>query len=93
MKVKKFKANVLKKSIRLSWKKNKNASGYQIKYWQKKKYKKAKIVFIKKNNKTKIKLKGFRKGRKYVLKMRTYKIVHGKKIYGKWTKKIKKVIK
>lgn len=93
MKVKKFKAKVLKKSIRLSWKKNKNASGYQIKYWQKKKYKKAKIVFIKKNNKTKIKLKGFRKGRKYVLKMRTYKIVHGKKIYGKWTKKIKKVIK
>lgn len=93
LKVKKFKAKVLKKSIKLSWKKNKKASGYQIKYWQKKKFKKAKIIFCKKNNKTKIKLKGLRKGRKYIFKIRAYKVAHGKKIYGKWTKKIKKNMK
>lgn len=92
LKVTRFRAKVVKKSIKLTWKKNKKASGYQIKYWQSKKAKKAKKVLVKKSKKM-VKIKGLKKGKKYIFIMRTYKIVNGKKIYGKWTKKRKKIMK
>ena len=73
-----------KKKIKLVWKKIKNVSGYQIKYSTQKSLKKgAKIKNIKKNKKTVTIQKLNRK--RYYFKIRAYKKVNGKIIYGKWS--------
>lgn len=89
--VKKFKAKKAKKSIKLSWQKNKKATGYQIKYWTSKNSKHAKVKLLKKNTIVKSTIKGVNKGKKYIIIIRTYNVVNGKKIYGKWSKKTLKI--
>lgn len=82
--VKKVKKLGLKKA-KVSWKKIKGAKGYQIRYSTSKKMKKVKKKFVKKNKKSYI-IKKLKK-KKYYIQVRAYKVVNGKKRYGKWSKK------
>ncbi len=68
----------------LTWKKPKGASGYQIQYRKKgaKKFTNLKKAVVK----AKVKSKKLKKGKKYQFRVRTYTIVDGSKVYGKWTK-------
>lgn len=76
-----------KHAIKLSWKAKGAPDGYSVVYKKDKakKYSKAKIV-----KKPKYMSKKLKKGAKYVFKIRAYKNIDGKKIYGKWykTKKV-----
>ena len=86
-KVSKVKVSVKKKKTTVSWKKVKGAKGYQVQYALNKKFtKKKKIKLVKKN---KITIKGLKK-KVYYIRVRAYKKVNGKKVYGKWSK-VKKV--
>lgn len=70
------------------WKRAKRASGYQIKYSIKRSMKnaKSKRVLGKSKRKTSLRTKA---GKTYWAKIRAYKKVHGKRIYSKWSKRIK----
>ena len=75
------------KQFTLKWKKDKTVSGYQIQYSTSKKFYKSKtktVTFSKKTlSKTVSKLKS---KKKYYVRVRAYKTVDGKKIYGSWSK-------
>lgn len=64
-------------------------NGYQIKVSLNKKFKKKTTVTIN-TKKAKAVVKKLKAGKKYFVKARTYVIVDGKKVYGKWSK-VKKV--
>ena len=70
-------------AIIAKWKKVEGADGYQIKYSlkAKKKYKNAGTV-----TKLNKKIRGLKKGKKYYVKVRAYKIIDGKKVYGEYSK-------
>ena len=76
-----------KRKIKVSWKKKNGASGYQI-YWSRyKNFKKiAAKTTVKGGKTTSYTGKNFTKGKKYYVKVRAYKTVNGKKVYGKWSK-------
>lgn len=76
-----------KQTAKVAWKKVKGAKGYQVKWATNKKFKKAKKKLTKKK---KITLKNLKKN-KYFVKVRAYKVVKGKKVYGKFSKPIKLV--
>ncbi|MCR5337808.1 MAG: fibronectin type III domain-containing protein [Lachnospiraceae bacterium] len=84
--------NKKKKTLLVKWKKVENATGYQVQYSLKKKFKgkKAKTK-TKETSKLKLKLKKLKKGKKYYVRVRAYTIVDGQKVYGDWStvKKIK----
>lgn len=80
-------------SIKISWKRDKKATGYQVMMKTGKKGNYKLIKTIKKNKivtYTKNKLK---KGKTYYLKVRAYKVIDGKKVYGDYSKVKKIVIK
>lgn len=70
-----------KATAKVTWKKVKGAKGYQVKYSTSKKFKKSKTK-TKTVKKNKITLKKLTKN-KYYVKVRAYKKVKGKKVYGK----------
>ncbi len=77
-----------KKSFKITWKKVSSVSGYQVQYstsskFTKKTSKKVTYNGNKKFTKTVSKLKG---GKKYYVRVRTYKTVNGKKVYSGWSK-------
>lgn len=80
-----------KKQATVKWTKNTKFDGYQISY--KKAGASAKTVKVTKNTTTKKVIKKLAKGKKYTFKVRGFKKIDGKVIYGKWsaakTKKIK----
>lgn len=75
-----------KHTIKASWNKKSGANGYQIYYSRNKNFKKlsAKKI-VKGGKKTSYVGKNFTKGRKYYVKVRAYKNVNGRKVYGKWS--------
>lgn len=76
-----------KNSITVKWKKQTSQTdGYQIKY-KSRKMKKYKVITIKGNKKTSVKLKKLKRKTQYEVTLRTYKTVKGKKI-GKWSSKL-----
>ena len=77
-----------KKTLKASWKKLTNVSGYQIQYAPNKKLKKAKRKTVKS---TSVTIKKLKKKKTYFVRVRAYKLVDGKKVYGKWSavKKVK----
>lgn len=83
--------NVKTKKIKLTWKKLKGVKGYQVRYSTNKKFKKAKIKIVK-TNKTKLTIKKLQK-KKYYVQVRAYKVVNGKKQYGKWSKRKAVIVK
>lgn len=80
--------NQKKLKLKVTWKKLTNISGYQIQYATNKKFKKAKSKTIKS---TSVILKKLKKKKTYFVRVRAYKVVGGKKVYGKWSagKKVK----
>ena len=64
-------------------------NGYQVKVSVNKKFKKKTTVTVA-SNKARIVVKKLKAGKKYFVKARTYTIVNGKKVYGKWSK-VKKI--
>ena len=87
----KLKLKRSKKSVVLSWKKQKNATGYEIYRSTKKKGKYKKIATIKKVSKASYTNKKLKKGKTYYYKVRAYKTQSGKKVYGTFSviKKVK----
>ena len=81
------KVKAKKKKMTVKWKKQtKLTKGYQIQYSTSKKFKGAKSVLVTKNKKTSITIKNLKSKKKYFVRIRTYKIVKGKKYYSKWSK-------
>ncbi len=81
------------KKLKVSWKKDTRATGYQICYSTDKKFKNAKTtknVTVKNNKTTTAVLKNLTKGKKYYVKIRAYKTANinkkTQKIYGAWSK-------
>lgn len=77
-----------KKSITVQWKKQADVSGYQIQYSANKKFKKngTKIKTVKKPAATKVTIKKLKAGKKYYVRVRTYKTVSGRNYYSSWSK-------
>ena len=76
-----------KKAISVEWKKVGGVKGYQIQVATDKKFKKnKKTVTVKKQKTTKTTVKKLKAKKKYYVRVRTYKIVNGKKVYSSWSK-------
>ena len=92
VKINKIKGLVVKNQkkfkVKVIWKKLTNVSGYQIQYAPNKKFKKAKSKMVKS---TSAMIKKLKKKKTYFVRVRAYKLVDGKKVYGKWSavKKVK----
>ena len=72
------------KQLTATWKSVSDVSGYEVQYSTSSKLKKAKTVKVKKSAK-KTTVKKLKKGKKYYVRVRTYKTVDGKKIYSDWS--------
>lgn len=79
--------NIKSKKISLSWKKVKDAKGYEIMYANNNKWKGKKSISTKKTTYT---LKNLKKKKTYHIRVRAYKMDGNKKVYGSWSK-VKKV--
>ena len=82
-----------KKSLKITWKKVSGVNGYEIQYSKSSKFKKAKKIVAKKAKYTSKTIKKLKPKKKYYVRIRTYKIVDGKKYYSSWSKKKSKKIK
>ncbi len=82
------KATALKgKKAQVTWKRNKKATGYQIVVATDKSFKNVvKTVNIKKNKTVKTSVKGLKKGKKYYVRVRSYKKASGGNVYSSWSK-------
>ena len=78
------------KAIKVTWKKDKSVTGYEILYSQKSNFKGAKKVTVTKNKTVSATIKKLTKNKTYYVKVRAYKTVKGKKIYGAYSS-VKKV--
>lgn len=90
-KVKNYRVRAKKKGFVLTWKKNSKVSGYQVQISEKRSFKGAKKISVKKN-KTQYKLSKLKAGKKYYVRIRayqTYQTQTGSKktVYGKWVVK------
>lgn len=73
------------KTATVLWDKVSGASGYVVVYATDSKFKKAKTVTVKKGSTLKATIKKLSKGKKYYFKVRAYKTVNGKKLYGAYS--------
>ena len=73
--------NSKSKQMTVSWKKNASATGYQIQYGLKSNFKDAKTITISKNSTVSKTITKLTKGKKYYVRMRTYKA----KLYTDWS--------
>ena len=73
------------KQATLNWNTVTGASGYEIQYSTSDEFKKSKKVTVKKGSSKKTTIKNLSKGKKYYFKVRAYKTVDGKKIYGAYS--------
>ena len=74
-----------KKKLTVTWKKDKNVSGYQIKIATKKNFKGAKTYTVKSYKKYKKVIKKLKAKKKYFVKVRAYKTVGKSKVYGAYS--------
>ncbi|MBR3201379.1 MAG: hypothetical protein IKG17_08615 [Mogibacterium sp.] len=76
-----------KKSLTVKWKKVNNATGYNIQVAKNSKFTKGlKNVTVKKYSSKGKKIKSLKKGKKYYVRVRAYRVVNGKTYYGAWSK-------
>ena len=72
--------------IAVQWKKNSSCTGYVIQYATDKNYKKnAKMVVLNGKNKFRKTLTGLKKGKKYYVRIRTYRKVGSQKHVSAWS--------
>ncbi|NLF47841.1 MAG: hypothetical protein GX578_05900 [Clostridiales bacterium] len=75
-----------KKALKIYWKKDIHSTGYQIVLAKNKKFTKGKkIVTVKNNSITSKKTTKLSANKKYYVKIRSYKVIEGKKEYGQWS--------
>ena len=75
-----------KTAINVKWKKVAGATGYQVRMGTNKKISKGKKAYtVKKGSVVKKKVTKLKKGKKYYVKVRAYRIVSGKKVYGRYS--------
>ncbi|MBR7060810.1 MAG: fibronectin type III domain-containing protein [Eubacterium sp.] len=76
-----------KKSFTAKWsKQSAQTTGYQLQYAANKKFTKSKVTkTVSKNKTTSKKISGLKANKKYYVRIRTYKVVDGKKYYSKWS--------
>lgn len=77
-------------AVKISWKRDKKASGYQVLMKTGKKGKYKLIKTVKKNKIVTYTKKKLKKGKTYYIKVRAYKVIDGKKVYGTYSK-VKKI--
>ena len=74
-------------AVVVTWKPAKDVDGYEVQVATDKKFKKnKKSVKVNKKKAKKKTVKNLKKNKKYYVRVRSYKIVNGKKVYGKWSK-------
>jgi hypothetical protein len=73
------------KTVTVKWKKDTQASGYQLVYSTNSKFKSSKTVNIAKNSTVSKTLTKLTKGKTYYIKVRSYKTISGKKYYGAYS--------
>lgn len=83
----------LKGKVQVSWKKNKDAAGYQICVSQRKDFKKNTIQKAYKKDKLSQKISGLKSKKTYYVRIRAYKKVKGVTYYGTWSKVVKVRVK
>lgn len=79
------KVSVGSKSATPTWKKVSGVSGYEVMYSTSSKFSSSKTATVSKGSSTKTTIKKLTKGKKYYFKVRAYKTVDGKKVYGAWS--------
>lgn len=79
------------KKVKVKWKKGAGCQGYQIIYSTNSKFKNATSKIIKNAKTTNYALSGLKKGKKYYVKIRSYRKVNGGYLFSQWsnTKKVK----
>ena len=77
-----------KRMMTISWNKASGVSGYEYQYSLKKNFAGAKKINTKKG---KVVVKKLKRGKKYYVRVRAYKLVNGKKVYSAWSKSSVKV--
>ena len=70
----------------VKWKK-KNVSGYQIQYSRNSDFSSSKKINVKSSKTTSKKVKNLKGKKKYYVRVRTYKLKDGNKVYSSWSKK------
>jgi hypothetical protein len=75
-----------KSQLKVTWKKDSQATGYQLVYSTSSSFKSAKTVNITKNSTVSKTISKLTAGKKYYVKVRSYKTVDGKKVYGAYSK-------
>lgn len=76
-----------KKTVTVTWKKDTKATGYEIQCNTNKNFKSGnKTVTVKKAKTTSAKVTKLKSGKKYYVRMRSYKTINGKKYAGSWSK-------
>jgi hypothetical protein len=78
------------KTVTVTWKKDTQASGYELVYSTSSKFSGAKKVTVSKNSTVTKTLSSLTKGKTYYVKVRSYKTISGKKYYGAYSA-VKKV--
>lgn len=84
--------NKIKRQLTIKWNKNKKASAYEVAYSTSKKFTASKTVKKVKTT-TSYTVKGLKKGKTYYAKVRSFKTVNGKRIYGAYSTTQKATIK
>jgi hypothetical protein len=72
------------KQFKVAWKKDTQASGYEIYYSSRSDFKTHKTVTVSKKYTSKT-VTGVTSGKKYYVKVRSYKLIGGKRVYGKYS--------
>ena len=75
-----------KKKMNIYWKKISNSTGYELQYSLKNNFKGKKSVKIKSKKTLNKTIKNLKSNKKYYIRIRAYKLVDGKKIYGDFSK-------
>lgn len=76
-----------RKAFTVKWKKKKGVTGYQIQYGLKSNFKGARSVYVNKATTTSKKIKKLKARKKYYVRIRSYKVMKGRKYYSKWSAK------
>lgn len=74
-----------KSKVTVKWKKSAGVGGYQLQYARNKKFKNAATVTVSGSGKTSRTIGGLKSKKTYYVRMRGYKKVNGKKLYGSWS--------
>ncbi|MCD7740976.1 MAG: fibronectin type III domain-containing protein [Ruminococcus sp.] len=79
-------ASKTKTAVRINWKKVTGANGYQVQRYNSSTKKWVTVKTIKSGSTLTYKQTGLKKGTAYKYRVRAYRVINGKKVYGTWSK-------